>query len=208
MKGIASILLLGTIFLGFTSFVSNSGWVQLLDKDLSKWEMYQSFRHRVGYHGEAPVDEKGQLIKPIGYNKNEAGFVSVNFINNEPVIRISGETYGCVFTKQVYQNYDLRLMVKFGDKKWPPRINEPKDSGLLYHSHGEAGTDYWRSFATGYLSFAAAGIFAAGVCFFWPSMIGFISEILPKNRSFGNVIDGRYGIAFYLINITCFWYGV
>ena len=36
-------------------------------------------------------------------------------------------------------------MVKFGDKKWPPRINEPGDCGLLYHSQGEAGVDYWRS---------------------------------------------------------------
>jgi hypothetical protein len=145
MKGIAPVLLLGTVLLSFTSFVNNSGWVQLLDKDLSKWEMYQSFRHRDGYHGETPVNEKGELIKPIGYNKNEAGFVSVSIVNNEPVLRISGETYGCLFTKQVYQNYDLKLMVKFGDKKWPPRINEPKDSGLLYHSQGEAGTDYWRS---------------------------------------------------------------
>jgi hypothetical protein len=139
------ILLFCPLLLFFTSFTNDGGWTKLLDKDLSKWGMYQSFRHKDGYKGKPPVDATGELIKPIGYDKNEVKFVTLSMINNEPVLRISGETYGCVFTKQEYQNYDLKLMVKFGDKKWVPRLNEPKDSGLLYHSQGEAGVDYWRS---------------------------------------------------------------
>jgi len=107
--------------------------------------MYQSFRHKDGYKGEAPVNEKGELIKPIGYNKNEAGFVTITMVDGEPVLRISGETYGCVFTKQIFKNYHLKLMVKFGDKKWIPRATKPKDSGLLYHSKGKPGVDYWLS---------------------------------------------------------------
>jgi hypothetical protein len=144
MKKIIPILL-SAVLLFSTSFVTDSGWTKLFDKKLSKWGMYQSFRHKEGYLGKPPVNEKGELIQPIGYDKNEAGFVTVTMDNKEPVVRISGETYGCIFTKQEYQNYHLKLMVKFGDKKWTPRINEPKDSGLLYHSHGEAGVDYWRS---------------------------------------------------------------
>jgi hypothetical protein len=28
-----------------------------------------------------------------------------------------------------------------------PRVNEPKDSGILYHSRGPFGVDYWKSWA-------------------------------------------------------------
>ena len=52
----------------------------------------------------------------------------------------------------------------------------------------------WLSFATGYLSFAAAGIFAAGVCFFWPTMIGFVSENLPKTGPLGMSLMGGMGL--------------
>jgi len=133
------------VVLLFTSFTNDGGWVKLLDKKLSKWQMYLSYRHKEGYNGETPTDAYGKKIIPIGYNKNEANMVSVMMVNNEPVLRISGEIYGCVFTKQEYQNYHLKLKVKLGDKKWPPRLNEPKDSGLLYHSQGPAGVDYWRA---------------------------------------------------------------
>jgi hypothetical protein len=37
--------------------------------------------------------------------------------------------------------------VKWGDKKWEPRLNELKDSGILYHSQGPFGVDYWKSWA-------------------------------------------------------------
>ena len=47
-----------------------------------------------------------------------------------------------MFTKQDYANYYLKLQVKWGAKKWPPRLDEPRDSGILYNSQGEAGVDY------------------------------------------------------------------
>jgi hypothetical protein len=136
---------LAVILVVATPFTGDAQWLPLLDKDLTKWGMYLSYRHKNGYIGEAPVDINGVLVKPIGYGKNEAGMVSVSMESGQPILRISGEVYGCVFTKLSYQNYHLKLQVKLGDKKWEPRINEPKDSGLLYHSQGEAGVDYWRA---------------------------------------------------------------
>ena len=136
---------LAALVLIFTSFTNDSDWVKLLDKNLSKWEMYLSYRHKNSYDGKIPTDASGKQLMPIGYHKNVANMVSVKMINNQPVLRLSGEIYGCVFTKQEYQNYHLKLKVKLGDKKWPPRLNEPKDSGLLYHSQGPAGVDYWRA---------------------------------------------------------------
>ena len=70
---------------------------------------------------------------------------TVSLAYNEPILRISGEIYGCVFTKKEFENYHLSMKVKWGNKKWEPRLDKLKDSGLLYHSIGECGKDYWRS---------------------------------------------------------------
>ena len=65
--------------------------------------------------------------------------------NNENVLKVTGEYYGCVFTKENFKNYRLKLKVKFGNKKWEPRTDKLLDAGVLYHSQGEAGVDYWRA---------------------------------------------------------------
>jgi hypothetical protein len=133
------------LLLVFTSFSTESGWIKLLDKNLNQWETYLSFRFKDDYNGTIPVNDKGEKIAPIGYNKNEANVISVTIVNNEPVLRISGEIYGCVFTKHEFQNYHFRLKVKWGTQKWEPRRKDPMDSGILYHSQGKCGVDYWNS---------------------------------------------------------------
>ncbi|RKD92803.1 3-keto-disaccharide hydrolase [Mangrovibacterium diazotrophicum] len=135
------------LFLVFSSFsLSSFGQtINLLDKDLSQWEMYQSYRYPNNYNGSQPVDESGELLPSIGYNKNVANVFSVNIENGDPVLRISGEIYGCLFTKNEFENYHLTLKVKWGVQKFEPRLDKLKDSGLLYHSQGECGVDYWRS---------------------------------------------------------------
>lgn len=120
-------------------------WIPLLDKTLSQWGNYLSYQHSINYNGKAPVDVNGKLLEPIGYNKDSLNVFSIGKINNELVLRISGEVYGCLFTKQEYANYHLRLKVKWGNLKFEPRKDKLKDSGILYHSIGESGVDYWRA---------------------------------------------------------------
>jgi hypothetical protein len=129
----------------FTSFTPGDEWQNLLDKDLSKWEMYLSYKHQNNYDGTQPLDENGNAITPVGYNKNINNVFSVIEENGVPVLKITGEYYGCVFTKESFSNYHLKLKIKWGEKKWEPRMDKLLDSGLLYHSKGEAGVDYWRS---------------------------------------------------------------
>jgi hypothetical protein len=124
---------------------SQPGWVRLLDKNLSKWGNYLSFSHKNTYDGKKPVDENGQEISPVGYNKDEKHVFSVSETGGQLVLRISGEIYGCIFTKQEYGNYHLKLQVKWGTLMFGPRVGKLKDSGILYNSTGEAGVDYWRS---------------------------------------------------------------
>jgi hypothetical protein len=123
----------------------DTAWTSLLDRDLSKWGMYLSYKHQPGYNGAIPLDRNGVPIAPIGYDRNVNDVFSVSMEDGGAVLRISGEIYGCVFTKQEFRNYHLRLEVKLGSKKWEPRLDEAMDSGILYHSQGECGVDYWRS---------------------------------------------------------------
>jgi len=112
---------------------------------LTKWENYLSYRHRIGYNGEVPKDEKGNEIPPIGYNNDETNVFSVLNEPEGPVLRISGEIYGALFTRNSYKNYHLKLQVKWGEDKFDPRKDKLRDSGILYHSIGEAGVEFWRS---------------------------------------------------------------
>ncbi|GAB3539148.1 3-keto-disaccharide hydrolase [Spirosoma fluminis] len=132
-----------------TSFLSPrqkpDEWVSLLDKDLTQWENYLSYEHKLNYNGSVPKDASGNPIQPIGYNKDDTHVFSVLNESGGPVLRISGEKYGCLFTRQEYENYHLKLQVRWGTLKYEPRKAKLRDSGILYHSIGEAGAEYWRS---------------------------------------------------------------
>ena len=92
------------IFIVFLAFVfssskqENQNWTNLLEKDLSHWDNYLSFKHQIGYNGQEPKDEHGNIIPPVGFNKPGYDVFSLIEENNEPVLKISGEIYGCVFT--------------------------------------------------------------------------------------------------------------
>jgi MFS family permease len=44
------------------------------------------------------------------------------------------------------------------------------------------------------MSYVAAIVFAAGVSFFWPNMIGFIAEKIPRSGAIGMSIVGAFGM--------------
>ncbi len=120
-------------------------WTTLVDKDLSQWDNYLSFKHQLGYDGSAPKDSLGNLIAPIGLNKTGYDVFTTIEENDQTVIKISGEYYGCLISKAIYSNYHFQLKFKWGDKKWTPRKDLLKDSGILYHSIGSPGVEHWRS---------------------------------------------------------------
>lgn len=130
---------------GLTTRAAASQWQPLLDGDLSQWRTY------LGYpNPETPVDnlersEEGEYLEPVGYDRDDWNIFTVSTDSGEPVLRISGEIYGGIFTRKDYGNYRLRLQVKWGEQKWPPREELPLDTGILYHGMGEHGVDYWRA---------------------------------------------------------------
>jgi len=52
----------------------------------------------------------------------------------------------------------------------------------------------WLSVANGYSAFAAAFVFAVGVCYFWPTMLGFVAEYVPESGALGLNIMGGVGM--------------
>jgi hypothetical protein len=68
--------------------------------------------------------------------------------NNDPrhvftvadgLLRISGEEWGCITTNDEYENYVLVAEYKWGQKTWPPRLDNARDNGLMLHSTGRDG---------------------------------------------------------------------
>jgi MFS family permease len=48
-------------------------------------------------------------------------------------------------------------------------------------------------YTSGAMVFASAGVFALGIAFFWPSMLGFVSENIPESGALGLAIMGGVG---------------
>lgn len=68
------------------------------------------------------------------------------------------------------------------------------EKALLASAVLSAAGIYWLSSATGYSAFAAAALFGIGVSFFWPTMLGFVSENLPKTGALGLALMGGAGM--------------
>ena len=61
VKSILHFFILVTLLLFLTSTTNESGWVKLLDKNLSKWEIYQSYRFPENSDASVPVNAKGEV---------------------------------------------------------------------------------------------------------------------------------------------------
>jgi hypothetical protein len=114
-------------------------------KDLTGWDTWLGKPNKAI---DVPGQEKnaqGEYVGPVGLNTDPKGVFSVVHVDGEPTIRISGEVFGALTTKEEFENFHLRFNFKWGEKKWPPRLDRPRDSGCLYHCNGPhgAGSGHW-----------------------------------------------------------------
>jgi hypothetical protein len=95
-------LLLATVL--FTSLTTAAAdkpgeWKALLDPQFSKFDVYLSYRGdqiMSVLQGKAPPD-----LKPVGLNPPGQTVFTMIEQDGEPVLRISGEIYGCATTRTV-----------------------------------------------------------------------------------------------------------
>jgi hypothetical protein len=83
--------------------------------------------------------------EPIGLNHDPNDVFTVVREDGKPAIRISGQNFGGISTRDEYSNYHLRVEFKWGSVKWHPKRKSKRDSGLLYHAVGSHGVDggFW-----------------------------------------------------------------
>ncbi|HRI62044.1 MAG TPA: DUF1080 domain-containing protein, partial [Saprospiraceae bacterium] len=104
-------------------------------KDLTGWDTYL---------GPVFPENSEDLtdIPPIGLNKDPKQVFSIVTEDGQKAMRVSGENFGGISTKEEFENYHLQLQFKWGKLKWHPKKNAKMDSGVLYHANGEHGADW------------------------------------------------------------------
>ena len=74
-------------------------------------------------------------------------------------------------------------------------VHKLKPSGMLLYSAIFTFVGLWLLTVTsGGMTFVAAAVFAIGVTFFWPTMLGFVAEYLPETGALGLSIMGGAGM--------------
>lgn len=114
---------------------NQENWTSMLRMDYQQdWELFLGVPHGSvkDLEGVDPSSD-GKKGEPLGLNNDPKQVFTMKKINGEPVLHISGEIFGALSSHKEYENYHLKLQFKWGTKKWPPRLNREKDSGILYH---------------------------------------------------------------------------
>ncbi len=78
-----------------------------------------------------------------------------------------------------------------------PVVHRLSPTGILLASAAISGLGlFWMSSGgSAPVVFAAATVFAIGVCYLWPTMLGFVSEQIPKSGALGLGLMGTVGMA-------------
>jgi len=77
-------------------------------KDLSGWYSF--------------LREKGKNIDP-----------DTVFSVTNGLLKITGKEFGYIVTKKTFTNFHLIVEFKWGEKKYPPREDKPRDNGICYY---------------------------------------------------------------------------
>jgi hypothetical protein len=119
------------------------GWVPLFNgRDLSGWDTFLGIPHQTTEMPGVARRGDGTYTEVVGINRDPRRVYSVVQIDGAPAIRISGETYGALISEAEHENYHLRFQFRWGTRRWPPRPEQPRDTGCCYHSVGPPGASY------------------------------------------------------------------
>ncbi|MGB3619038.1 MAG: DUF1080 domain-containing protein [Catalinimonas sp.] len=81
-------------------------------------------------------DSLGNYTEGLGWS-DPLGVYEVRSVDDEPVIRISGQVIGGLVLADSLADYHLKLKFRWGNLKWDWMRGRPKDGGILYHGgHG------------------------------------------------------------------------
>ena len=150
LKALMALFVCGTIFLSCSNSASkekktsdvsiSDDWAILFNgEDLEGWYTYQKQPESTSEVAGLARTEENTYLEPIGLNRDPLNVFTVVTEDGAPAIRISGEVFGILVTEKEFENYHMTLQFKWGKAKHPPRKNDKRDSGILYHSVGREG---------------------------------------------------------------------
>lgn len=99
---------------------------------LAEWEPW------LGYADPA-LTYRRPPVAPLGVPAAREPYFSIVTEDGAPALRVEGRTWGSLVHTADLADYHLSLEFKWGDEVWAPRLTEPQNNGLLYHSHGKPG---------------------------------------------------------------------
>lgn len=110
----------------------------------SNFEGWETFLGRPHRSSDLPGSRnaKGEYVDPIGTGRDPKRVFSIVAIDGAPAIRVSGEIYGALTSREEFSDYHLRFDVKWGTRRWPPREDAVRDTGCCYHAVGPHGASY------------------------------------------------------------------
>lgn len=143
------ILLYAVALCSATIYSQENKTINLLDANLTYFETFIGVPHNtvVGLPENTFQSKNVRKGTPLGLNNDIKNIFTTTNINGKTILNISGEIYGCITTKAIYSNYHFSTLFKWGNKKWEPRLNRKKDTGILYHSYGAHGR-FWNTWKT------------------------------------------------------------
>jgi len=127
---------------------AKDSWQLLLDKDLSNWDKFIGVPEPGVIVPNYSEDDRKKPL-PLGLNNDPLHVFSMEEEHGQPVLHVSGQILGGLSTKKEYQNYHLKFKFKWGQSKYAPRLNNPRDNGILYHATGPHGK-FWNVWMRGH----------------------------------------------------------
>jgi Domain of Unknown Function (DUF1080) len=119
---------------------ADTKWRPLFNgKDLAGWETFMAKPDPAWDVPGMTRDAQGNYAEPVGKNRDPLGVFKVEPVDGRLAVHISGQGFGVMTTLESFENFHLRLQIKWGEKRWGKKATSPRDSGLLYYVHGDAG---------------------------------------------------------------------
>ncbi len=135
------LLLAGMLLMADAVPAAPGSWQPLFNgKDLAGWDTEMMILPDPKWDIPGlPRDANGNYTQPVGKNNDPLHVFTVTTVDGGPVIHVSGQGFGVMMTTATFANVHLRLQIKWGDRKWSKKSDQPYDTGLLYFCHSDAG---------------------------------------------------------------------
>src|SRR6185503_17081478 len=85
-------------------------------RDLSGWDTWLGIPHASVTGLDLPKDGAGKYTAPQGLNRDPKHVFTVVTVDGAPAIRVSGEMFGALTSREEFGDFQLRLEFKWGEK--------------------------------------------------------------------------------------------